>query len=77
MHYRLGWQEYCCGSCTEESGFVVHSVEGAAFRVRSMLNSPGMIGRMGGAAREHVRRNFLITRHLADYLTLLKSFTAN
>ncbi len=59
------------------TGFVVHSVEGAAFRVRSMLNSPGMIGRMGGAAREHVRRNFLITRHLADYLTLLKSLTAN
>ena len=58
------------------TGFVVHSVEGAAFRIRSMLNNPGMIGRMGGAAREHVRRNFLVTRHLGDYLTLLKSLTA-
>ena len=58
------------------TGYVVHSVEGAAFRIRSMLNNPGMIGRMGGAAREHVRRNFLITRHLGDYLTLLKSLTA-
>ncbi len=58
------------------TGYIVHSVEGAAFRIRAMLNNPGMIGRMGGAAREHVRRNFLITRHLSDYLTLLKSFTA-
>lgn len=58
------------------TGYIVHSVEGAAFRIRAMLNNPGMIGRMGGAAREHVRRNFLITRHLGDYLTLLKSFTA-
>ncbi len=57
------------------TGYIVHSVEGAAFRIRAMLNNPGMIGRMGGAAREHVRRNFLITRHLSDYLTLLKSFT--
>lgn len=57
------------------TGYIVHSVEGAAFRIRAMLNNPGMIGRMGGAAREHVRRNFLITRHLGDYLTLLKSFT--
>ena len=29
---------------------------------------------MGGAAREYVRRNFLITRHLSDYLTLMKLF---
>jgi len=29
---------------------------------------------MGGAAREYVRRNFLITRHLSDYLTLMKIF---
>lgn len=57
------------------TGYIVHSVEGAAFRIRAMLNNPGMIGRMGGAAREHVRRNFLITRHLGDYLTLLRSFT--
>ena len=61
----------------DQTGFIVHSVEGAAFRIRSMLNNPGMIGRMGGAAREHVRRNFLITRHLSDYLTLFKSLAAN
>ncbi len=57
------------------TGYTVHSSEGAAFRVRHLLNNPGSIHRMGGAAREHVRRNFLITRHLSDYLTLLKIFT--
>lgn len=53
------------------TGYLVHTVEGAAFRIRHLLNNPELIGRMGGAAREHVRRNFLITRHLGDYLTLL------
>lgn len=56
------------------TGYTVHSVEGAAFRARYLLNNPGVIQRMGGAAREHVRRNFLITRHLIDYLTLVKLF---
>ena len=58
----------------EITGYTVHSVEGAAFRVRYLLNNPELIGRMGAAAREHVRRNFLITRHLSDYLTLLAIF---
>jgi len=58
----------------EVTGYTVHSVEGAAFRLRYLLNNPELIGRMGAAAREHVRRNFLITRHLSDYLTLLCIF---
>jgi len=57
------------------TGYTVHSVEGAAFRIRYLLDNPELIGRMGGAAREHVRRNFLITRHLGDYLALLVIFT--
>jgi trehalose synthase len=57
------------------TGYTVHSIEGAAFRIRHLLNNPGLSQRLGGAAREHVRRNFLITRHLNDYLTLLKIFT--
>ncbi|WP_455379369.1 glycosyltransferase [Petrachloros mirabilis] len=56
------------------TGFTVHSIEGAAFRTRHFLNNPGLLQRMGGAAREHVRRNFLVTRHLSDYLTLIKLF---
>jgi trehalose synthase len=57
------------------TGYVVRSEEGAAFRIRHLLNNPGLMQRMGGAGREHVRRNFLVTRHLSDYLTLLNLFT--
>jgi trehalose synthase len=56
------------------TGYTVHSVEGAAFRARHLLNNPGLLQRMGGAGREHVRRNFLVTRHLSDYLTLMRLF---
>lgn len=58
----------------EATGFIVHSVEGAAFRIRYLLNNPAVMTRMGATAKEHVRRNFLITRHLCDYLTMLKLF---
>ncbi len=56
----------------EATGFIVHSVEGAAFRIRYLLSNPGVMSRMGAMAKEHVRRNFLITRHLSDYFTILK-----
>lgn len=53
------------------TGYTVNSVEGAAYRVLYLLNNPEAATRIGRIAREHVRRNFLITRHLADYLMLL------
>ncbi len=52
------------------SGFLVHSVEGAAFRMRQLLNNPEMAKRMGENAREYVRKNFLITRQIRDYLSV-------
>jgi trehalose synthase len=52
------------------TGFLVHSVEGAAFRIRQFLNNPDMSARMGERAREHVRNNFLITRQMRDYLSI-------
>lgn len=57
------------------TGYRVHSVEGAAFRVRHLLNNPELIARFGTAGREHVRRGFLITRHLTDYLAALIHLT--
>jgi trehalose synthase len=53
------------------TGFTVNSVEGAAFRARQLLADPGLRERMGAAGREHVRQNFLITRHLGDVLALM------
>ena len=53
------------------TGYTVKSVEGCAFRIRYLLSNPQLMRRMGWAGREHVRENFLITRHLRDYLSLL------
>jgi trehalose synthase len=52
------------------TGFLVHSVEGAAFRIRQLLNNPDMSKRMGEQAKEHIRHNFLITRQARDYLAV-------
>lgn len=49
----------------------MNSVEGCAFRLRYLLSNPPLMRRMGDAGREHVRENFLVTRHLRDYLSLL------
>jgi len=57
------------------TGYTVRSVEGAAFRLRQLLGDPGLMRAMGEAGREHVRQNFLITRHLRDYLSLLVHLT--
>lgn len=53
------------------TGFLVHSVEGAAFRIRYLLNHPEAMEQMGNDAREFVRQNFLITRHMRDYMALI------
>lgn len=52
------------------TGFLVHSPEGAAFRIRQYLNNPDMARRMGEKGREFVRNNFLITRQARDYLSV-------
>jgi trehalose synthase len=52
------------------TGFLVHSAEGAAFRIRQLLTNPEMARRIGEKAREYVRNNFLITRQVRDYLAL-------
>ena len=59
----------------EVTGFAVTSMEGAAFRIRQLLEDPELAARLGGSGREYVRRSFLITRHLGDYLAVLASLT--
>jgi trehalose synthase len=53
------------------TGFLVHSPEGCAFRIRYLLHHPELARRMGHLAREFVRHRFLITRNMRDYLTLM------
>jgi trehalose synthase len=52
------------------SGLLVHSVEGAAYAIKQLLNNPDYAKRLGENGREHVRQNFLLTRHLRDYLLM-------
>jgi trehalose synthase len=57
------------------TGYTVNSVEGAAYWIRYLLSNPQLIRKTGEAGREHVRQNFLITRHLRDYLSLVAHIT--
>ncbi len=50
------------------SGLLCHSVEGAAFAIKQLLNSPDYAKKLGENGREHIKNNFLLTRHLRDYM---------
>ncbi len=55
------------------TGFLVNTPEGAALRIRYLLHQPETIKLMGEKGRAFVLDNFLITRHLREYLTLMVS----
>ena len=57
------------------TGFLVHSPEGCAFRIRYLLHRPEIARRLGQKAREFVRQHFLITRDIREYLTLMTSLS--
>ncbi|MEC4816239.1 MAG: glycosyltransferase [Scytonema sp. PMC 1069.18] len=53
------------------TGYLVNTPEGAALRIRYLLSQSEKIEEMGKKAKEFVRENFLITRQLREYLTLM------
>lgn len=53
------------------TGFLVNSPEGAALRIRYLLKRRDKLLEMGNKAHQFVLENFLITRHLREYLTLM------
>ena len=55
------------------SGLLCYTVGGAALQIRELLNSPEYAKRLGQNGKEHIRRNFLSTRHLRDYMMLFLS----
>ncbi|MGE5258604.1 MAG: glycosyltransferase [Hyphomicrobiales bacterium] len=55
------------------TGFLVSTPEGAAHRIRFLLHHGDRRMQMSNIAREFVRENFLLTRHLRAYLTLILS----
>jgi trehalose synthase len=56
------------------NGFLVSSVEEAAKRMVQLLKDKKLRERMGKKAKESVRKKFLLTRYLEQYLDLFNSF---
>ncbi len=53
------------------TGFLVHSPEGAAQRAIQLLEDPGLQSMFGENGYQHVKQNFLLTRHVKDYLLIM------
>jgi len=57
----------------KHDGLLSHTVEGTAYWIRQLLNNPEYAKKLGEAGHEHIKNNFLITRHLRDYMLLFLS----
>ena len=55
------------------SGLLTHTIEGTAFALKQILQNPDFAKALGENGHKHVKENFLITRHLRDYLLLFLS----
>lgn len=55
------------------SGLLCRSIDGAAFAVKQLLNSPAYAQQLGNNGHEHIKNNFLLTRHLKNYMLLFLS----
>jgi trehalose synthase len=55
------------------SGILTRSIEGTVYWLKQLLQEPTYAKRLGENGREQVRQNFLLTRHLRDYLLLFLS----
>lgn len=53
------------------TGFLVRTPEGAALRIRYLLHRHDLRREMGERARRFIWENYLLTRHLREYLTLM------
>ncbi len=58
------------------NGFLVDSVEQAAARIVQLIRDPDLRRRLGEAARETVRRRFLMSRLMEDHVDLVSSIEA-
>jgi trehalose synthase len=57
-----------------ENGFLVSSVEEAADRIVQVVRDPDLRDRLGRAAKESVRQNYLLTRSIEQDLDLISAF---
>jgi trehalose synthase len=55
------------------SGILTHSIDGTAYWIKQLIQEPEYARRLGVNGKEHIKNNFLITRHIKDYLLLFLS----
>ena len=57
-----------------KNGFLIEPFDytGFAEKINYLLKNPNIAKNMGKYGKNHVKNNFLITRHLLDYITLMK-----
>jgi len=55
------------------SGLLCHSIDGASFAIKQLLSNREYANRLGQNGREHIKNNFLITRHIKEYMLLFLS----
>jgi trehalose synthase len=53
-----------------KTGWLSHTVEGTAYLIKRTLDNLADEARLGKQGKEHVRRNFLITRHIREYISM-------
>ena len=59
------------------SGLLTRSVQGTAHAIKQLINEPEYARKLGINGREHIKSNYLITRHIKDYLLLFISLSKN
>ncbi|MEE8115364.1 MAG: glycosyltransferase [Nitrososphaerales archaeon] len=55
------------------NGFLVTTIDEASAAIASLIRYPRKAKEMGKIGKEHVRKNFLITRHIRDYLLMFQT----
>lgn len=55
------------------SGILTYTIEGTAYWIKQLINEPEYARSLGRNGHEHIKNNFLITRHVKDYLLLFLS----
>lgn len=55
-----------------KSGYLINNIQECAGRTVELLKNEKLRKRMGKFGHEYVKNNFLVTRHLLDYIRLLK-----
>jgi len=55
------------------SGILTYTVEGTAYWIKQLIQEPEYAAQLGINGKKHVKNNFLITRHIQDYLLLFLS----